>query len=317
MGPQTKVEKKLEMLRVAGAIANYRLIKNLDRTAIEVQPGDSLTGDDLRRFVVQMIGDDLEPDQISVVETVGSRSASSSNVDKETLVIMTSGAFTAALFELVPRLGLLTKKERIVIPATSVGTGDSSIRSRLKRGEIADVVIVAESLLHQFIEEGLVLAEGHSPVARSSIGMAVRAGALKPDISSVDALRTVLLEANSIGYSASVSGQYLTTELYQRLGIADQVLPKSHLVGGGERVGAVVARGELEIGFQQISELLPVRGIDHTPLPAEVQRESVFSAGIGARSSDVTLAHSAIQFLASRAAASAIIGSGLEVPAAR
>ena len=231
---------------------------------------------------------------------------------------MTSGAFTAALFELVPRLELLTKKERIVIPATSVGTGDSSIRSRLKRGEIADVVIVAESLLHQFIEEGLVLAEGHSPVARSSIGMAVRAGALKPDISSVDALRTVLLEANSIGYSASVSGQYLTTELYQRLGIADQVLPKSHLVGGGERVGAVVARGELEIGFQQISELLPVRGIDHiTPLPAEVQKELVFSAGIGARSSDVTLAHSAIQFLASRAAASAIIRSGLEMPAAR
>jgi molybdate transport system substrate-binding protein len=188
----------------------------------------------------------------------------------------------------------------------------------LKRGEIADVVIVAESLLHQFIEEGLVLAEGHSPVARSSIGMAVRAGAPKPDISSVDALRTVLLEAKSIGYSASVSGQYLTTELYRRLGIADQVLPKSHLVGGGERVGTLVARGELEIGFQQISELLPVRGIDHiTPLPAEVQKESVFSAGIGASSGDVKLAHSAIQFLASRAAASAIIRSGLEVPAGR
>ena len=96
------------------------------------------------------------------------------------------------------------------------------------------------------------------------------------------------------------------------------MLPKSHLVGEGERVGAVVARGELEIGFQQISELLPVRGIDHiTPLPAEVQKESVFLAGIGARSSEVTLAHSAIQFLASRAAASAIIRSGLEVPAAR
>src|SRR6476469_6834005 len=213
MGPQTKVEKKLEMLRVAGAIANYRLIKNLNRTAIEVQPGDSLTGDDLRRFVVQMIGDDLEPDQISVVETVGSRSASSSNVDKEALIIMTSGAFTAALFELIPRLELLTKKDRIDISATSVETGDSSIPSRLKRGELVDVVIVAESLLHQFIEEGLVLAEGHSPVARSYIGMAVRAGALKPDISSVDALRTVLLEAKYIGYSASVSGQYLTTEL--------------------------------------------------------------------------------------------------------
>src|SRR6476469_10864255 len=278
MGPQTKVEKKLEMLRVAGAIASYRLTTNENRAAVEVQPGDSLTGDDLRQFVVQMIGGDLEPDQISVVETVGSRSACSSSLNKETLIIMTSGAFTVALFELVPRLELLTKKKRIVIPATSGGTGNSSIPSRLKRGEVADVVIVAESLLHQFIEEGLVVAEGHSPVARSSIGMAVRAGARKPDISSVDALRTVLLEANSIGYSASVSGQYLTTELYRRLGIADQVLPKSHLVGGGERVGTVVARGELEIGFQQISELLPVPGIDHITLPAEVQKESVFSA---------------------------------------
>ena len=90
-----------------------------------------------------MIGDDLEPDQISVVETVESRSASSSNVDKEALIIMTSGAFTAALFELIPRLELLTKKDRIDIPATSVGTGDSSIPSRLKRGELVDVVIVA------------------------------------------------------------------------------------------------------------------------------------------------------------------------------
>ena len=98
MGPQTKVEKKLEMLRVAGAIASYRLITNQNRAAVEVQPGDSLTGDDLRQFVVQMIGGDLEPDQISVVETVGSRSACSSSLNKETLIIMTSGAFTGRTF---------------------------------------------------------------------------------------------------------------------------------------------------------------------------------------------------------------------------
>src|SRR4029450_10631400 len=125
------------------------------------------------------------------------------------------------------------------------------------------------------------------PLARSAIGMAVRAGAPRPDISTVDALRRTLLEAKSIGYSASVSGEYLTTELYQRLGIADQVMSKSRFIGGGDRGGAVVARGELEIAFQQMSELLPVPGIAHvTPLPPEVQKVSVFSSGVAAKAPD-------------------------------
>lgn len=131
--------------------------------------------------------------------------------------------------------------------------------------------------------------------------MAVRAGAPKPDISSVDALKNTLLQAKSIGYSASVSGQYLTTELVQRLGIADQVLPKCRHIGGGERVGAVVARGELDIGFQQMSELLPIPGIAHiTTLPPEVQKVSEFSAGVATTSPD---------------AAEAVITSGVETVA--
>lgn len=228
------------------------------------------------------------------------------------LGVMTSGTFTAALFDLIPQLERLTG-QKIVIKTTSVGTGETSIPNRLKRGEVSDIVIVADTLLRRFIAEGLVLAEGHVPVARSSIGMAVRAGAPKPDIGSVDALRRVLLQAKSIGYSASVSGEYLTTELYQRLGIADQVIGKSRLIGEGERVGAVIARGELEIGFQQISELLPVPGIAHiTPLPSAVQKVSVFSAGVGASSKDASLARSAIQFLASAEAAPAIARTGLE-----
>ena len=227
--------------------------------------------------------------------------------------VMTSGAFTAAHFELVPLLERLTKK-KIVTATTSVGTGETSIPNRLKCGEVTDVVIVADALLRRFIEEGLVLAEGYMPVARSSIAMAVRAGAAKPDISSIDALRRVIVQAKSIGYSASVSGEYLTTELYQRLGIAEQAKSKSHLVGGGERVGAVIARGELEIGFQQLSELLPVPGIAHiTPLPPEVQKVSVFSAGVAASTRQADLARSVIQFFASAEAAPAITRSGLEL----
>ena len=226
--------------------------------------------------------------------------------------VMTSGAFTAAHLALIPQLERLTKKT-IVTASTSIGTGESSIPNRLKRGEVVDIVIVADAVLRQFIEDGLVLAEGYTPVARSSIGMAVRAGAPKPDISSIDALRRTLLQAQSIAYSASVSGKYLTTELYQRLGIADQVTRKSRLIGGGERVGAVVARGEAEIGFQQMSELLPVPGIAHiTPLPPEVQIVSEFSAGVAANTTNAELARSVIKFLASPEAAEAITNSGLE-----
>ena len=227
--------------------------------------------------------------------------------------VMTSGAFTAAHLALLPQLERLTKKT-IVTASTSIGTGENSIPNRLKRGEIVDIVIVADALLRQFIEEGVVLAEGYTPLARSSIGVAVRAGAPKPDISSVDALRRTLLQAKSIAYSASVSGQYLTTELYQRLGIADQVMSKSRLIGGGERAGAVVARGEAEIAFQQMSELLPVPGIAHiTPLPPEVQKVSVFSAGVAASARDSDLARTVIKFLASPEAAHAITKSGLEL----
>jgi molybdate transport system substrate-binding protein len=234
------------------------------------------------------------------------------NAKTNELRVMTSGAFTAAYLELIPRLELLIKK-KLVTAATSIGTGENSIPNRLRRGEPVDVVIVADAVLLGFIKDGLVMAESYTPVARSAIGMAVRAGAPKPDISTVDALKRTLLEAKSIAYSASVSGDYLSTELLQRLGIAEQVLSKCRRVEGGERVGAVIARGEAEIGFQQMSELLPVPGIDHvTPLPPEVQKVSVFSTGVASSTTDSDAAHALVRFLASPEAASAIANSGLE-----
>jgi len=227
------------------------------------------------------------------------------------LRVMTSGAFTAAHLELSPQFGRAAKVI-IITATTTMGSGADSIPSRLQRGEPADVVIVEDSALNALIRDGRVIDGSRVPLARSAIGMAVRAGAPKPDISSVDALKRTLLEAKSIAYSASVSGRYLTTELLQRLGIADQVMGKSRKIEG-ERVGAVVARGEAEIGFQQISELLPVPGIDYVgPLPPEVQRISVFSAGVAASSKDAKTANAFIRFLASPEAAGAIAKSGME-----
>jgi molybdate transport system substrate-binding protein len=226
--------------------------------------------------------------------------------------VMTSGAFTAAYRALIPQLESLTKKTMVTV-TTSIGTGETSIPNRLKRGEVADIVIVADEMLRKFIAEGFVLADSRTPVARSSIGIAVRAGAPKPDISTAEALKRTLLAAKSVAYSASVSGQHLTGEIYQRLGIADQMLPKSRLITGGERTGAVVARGDADLCCQQISEMLPVEGIAHiTPLPPEFEKISLFSAGVGANSTDQEAARKVIAFLASAAAVTTIKKSGLE-----
>lgn len=225
--------------------------------------------------------------------------------------VMTSGAFTAAYLELA---GEFQRREghRLITEATSMGTGETSIDARLARGEAIDVVIVAADSLADFIDRGLVTKGSRVDLARSSIGMAVRKGAPKPDISSLDAFRRTLLAATSIAYSASVSGTYLTTELFQRLGVADQVLPKSRRVVG-ERVGAVIARGEAEIGFQQVSELLPVPGIDFVgPLPEGAQRVTVFSAGLGTAGKSREAARRFIAFLASAAAVDAIRKTALD-----
>jgi molybdate transport system substrate-binding protein len=227
------------------------------------------------------------------------------------IIVMTSGAFTAAYLELSPEFERTTRN-KLVTAAATMGTGAAFIPSRLKRGEPADVVIVDDPSLLQLIEDGLVRADSRVELARSSIGIAVRAGTPKPDIRSVDALRNTLLQAKSIAYSASVSGLYVSTELFQRLGIADQVSGKSRRIDVG-RVGAVVARGEADIGFQQISELLPIPGIDYVgPLPAELQKTTVFSAGVAASSKNANAARALIRFLASPRAASTITKSGLE-----
>ena len=227
------------------------------------------------------------------------------------LHVMTSGAFTAAYLTLAPEFERATG-HRLIVDATSMGVGATGIPARLARAEVVDVVIVAAQDLEPLIAAGLVRPGSRVDLARSSIGMAVRRGAPKPDISTVSALTETLLKASSIAYSASVSGTYLSTELFARLGVAEQVLPKSRRIEG-ERVGAVVARGEAEIGFQQLSELLPISGIDVVgPLPAAVQRVTVFSAGIATASSHPASAGAFIAYLGSTAAHAAIRKSALE-----
>ena len=174
--------------------------------------------------------------------------------------VLVSGGFTQAYLELVPEFERATQHKIVSAFGASMGGAPDSIPSRLERGEPADVVILARAALDGLVTQGKVVAGSQVDLVRSSIGMAVRAGSPKPDISSVEALRRTLLRAKSIAYSDSASGVYISTELYQRLGIAEQVASKSKKIPGSERVGTVVARGDAEIGFQQISELLPIPG---------------------------------------------------------
>ena len=225
--------------------------------------------------------------------------------------VITSGAFTAAYLQLVPEFERTTKHKVVTTFGASMGTGPNTIPSRLERGEAADVVILAGSALDELIKQGKVIAGSRVDLVRSRMGMAVRAGAPKPDISSVEALKQTLLRAKSVAISSSASGLYLSNEMFPRLGIAEQMKGKTKI--SEEAAGTLVVSGDAEIAFQQISELLPVAGIDYVgPLPDGVQRETVFAAGIvsGAQSPDA--ARVLLKFFASSAAAPVIRKTGLE-----
>lgn len=226
--------------------------------------------------------------------------------------VVTSGAFTAAYLELAPKYERATHNKLVTEFGASIGTTHRAIPMRLERGEVIDVVIMSAPALADLIKQGKIRADSRVDLVQSKIGMAVKAGAPRPDISTIDALRRTLLAAKSIAYSDSVSGVYLSTELFPALGIADQIKGKTRMIET-DPVGEAVAKGEVEIGFQQVSELLPVKGIDIVgELPPGAQRATVFAAGIPVLSKHPEAAKAFIQWLASPAAYAAIKKSGLE-----
>jgi molybdate transport system substrate-binding protein len=228
------------------------------------------------------------------------------------ITVISSGALSAALRELAPSFERASGSTLTIVSGGSVAGAPDSIPDRLQRGERADVLIMAAAGIDDLAKAGHAVQGSRVDLARSSIGIAIQAGTPKPEIGSVDALKRTLLKAASVAYSSSVSGVYVSSELFDRLGIAAEMRPKSRRIES-EPVAAVVARGEAEIGFQQISELRPVAGVEVVgPLPAEVQRVTVFSAAQGAGSRNPAGARALIAFLASPAAAAAIARSGMD-----
>lgn len=226
--------------------------------------------------------------------------------------VVSSGGFSAAYRVLSPEFERATGNKLQSAWGPSMGNTHDAIPARLARGERIDVVIMVGYALDSLIKQGKVIPGSRVDLARSLIGVAVRAGAPKPDVSTVNALRRTLLAAKSIAYSDSASGVYIQNEMFKSLGIADQVKGKARMIPA-EPVGGVVARGEAEIGFQQISELKPIAGITLVgPLASEVQRVTVFSAGIVAGSKQIEAARALIAYLASPAAAGVVRKTGME-----
>jgi molybdate transport system substrate-binding protein len=230
--------------------------------------------------------------------------------------VMISGGLTAAYNQMVPQFEHATENKVITASGPSMGTTVNAIPVRLARGEPADVLIMVGYALGNLIGEGKVEADSRVDIARSPIGVVVKAGAPKPDISTVEAFKRTLLEAKSIAFSDSASGVYVGTEMMEKLGILDQMKPKSRKIEA-DPVAGVVARGDAELGFQQISELLPVAGVDLVgPLPPEVQKITVFSAGIVKGAKEPEAGRALIKFLASANAAPVIKKTGLDPMAA-
>ncbi len=193
-------------------------------------------------------------------------------------------------------------------------SGTLNVQKKLADGEPYDLIIMAGPAIDDQIKLGKAVAGSRVDFAQSGTGLAVKKGAAKPDIGSIDAFKKTLLGVKSIGYSTGPSGVYILS-VFEKLGIADQVKSKLKQTPSGVFVGTLIATGETEIGFQQISELVHFDGIDYVgPLPGDLQRMTMFSTGIHANAQQADAARALVKFITAPGAAPVIRKHGLEPP---
>src|SRR3954470_7927819 len=223
-----------------------------------------------------------------------------------------SGALTGAFRELAPQFEKLSGHKVTIAWGPSSGHTADAIPVRIQKKEPVDVLIMVGPALDNFIEDGKFTAEYRVHVADSKIGAGVKKGAPKPDVSTVTALKQALLSAKSVGYSEGASGVYISTKLFRTLGVEDEMAAKAGQITG-ELVGEAVARGEIDLGLQQVSELVAVSGVDFAgPLPDQVQLVSPIVAAVARDAKERDAAKAFVDFLVSSDAAPAIRKSGLD-----
>ncbi len=221
--------------------------------------------------------------------------------------VLSTQATEQSYRELVPRFERSTGHK-----VTTVFTGTLDADKRLAAGETYDLLIMSRPSIEEHIKDGKLASGSRVDIAKSGVGIGVKSGARKPDIGSTEALKKTLLAAKSIGYSTGPSGNYIVA-LFQRLGIAEQIKPKLKQTPTSIFVGSIIANGEVELGFQQISEISHFPGVDYVgPLPADVQEFTTFSSGIVSGTRQAEAAKAFVKFLTSPGAAPAFKNRGME-----
>lgn len=223
----------------------------------------------------------------------------------EIKVLSTSG-MRSVVEELAPQFERTTGHKLNLLFGTT-----SALRKQIEAGETFDVAIFGASFIDDLITQGKLRADTRTDVARSGIGIAVRAGAPKPDISTVEALKRALLDTPSIVYNKEATSAIYFASLLERLGIAEAMQPKTKF--GTGFVAELVAKGEADMAVQLISDHMAVQGVELVgPLPAEVQNYIVFTAGVGADVKDPSPAKELIKFLTALSAVPVLKPKGLE-----
>ncbi|EHP38482.1 extracellular solute-binding protein [Cupriavidus basilensis OR16] len=248
---------------------------------------------------------------------VASVALGAGNALADEVKVMNSGGFTAAYKALGPGFEKATGNTLSTAWGPSMGKSPEAIPNRLARGEHADVVIMVGYALDDLIKQGKVVPDSRVELADSRIGLSVREGAPKPDISTVDAFRKTLLDARSIAYSDSASGVYVETEMFKKLGIEEQVKGRAHKIEKTP-VGQVVAQGDYQVGLQQVSELLPAKGASFVgKIPEPMQKITTFAAGVPVGAEHPEAGRALIRYLASPAARGEIERSGMDAVVGR
>jgi len=220
--------------------------------------------------------------------------------------VIASVAFKEAYLAMIPEFEKSTGHH-----VTTFWLPTVEVMSRMKGGEAADLVIIAGNGIDELTKLGKIQSGSRQDYVKSGIGIGMRKGSVKPDIRSAEAVKTALLNAKSVAYSTGPSGVYLVS-LFQKMGVTEAIAPKLKVIQG-EPVGAVVERGEAEIGFQQVPEILSVPGIDLVgPLPPEIQFVTIFAFGIHEQVRDVAATKALMQILKSDPAVPFIKKYGLE-----
>ncbi|MEX5540789.1 substrate-binding domain-containing protein [Pseudomonas poae] len=226
----------------------------------------------------------------------------------EQLKVMTSGGFTAAYKLLGPQYAKQSGDTLDTILGPSMGKAPEAIPNRLARGEHADVVIMVGYALDELIKQGKVDPASRVELADSRIGLVVKEGAAKPVINTDADLKAVLSKAKSVAYSDSASGVYVEKELFKKLG-----MPAKGTMIERAPVAEQVAKGDYEVGLQQVAELLPVKGVTFVgKLPEDVQSVTRFAAGIPVNAEHKDEAKALLKFLASPEAQPVVQSTGLD-----